>query len=62
MDSCPACTASLQRNVKAHCEDHDCGWMVCTRCKCIIDYLSRAYFRGGSLWGNEDGYIKTTEA
>jgi hypothetical protein len=62
MDACPACTASLTRNCKPHCEDQDCGWIKCTKCKCTIDYMTSAYYRNGSLWGNADGYLKTTDA
>jgi hypothetical protein len=63
MVACPACTASLQRtNAKPHCEDQDCGWIKCSKCKCVIDYMDGTYFRSGSIWGNEDGYLKTLDA
>lgn len=60
MVSCPACTASLTQHGKPHCTSQGCVWVKCTKCTCTIDTEVEAYFRGTTLWGNPDGYIKAT--
>lgn len=62
MESCPACTASLVRNAKPHCESKTCGWVKCAKCKCVIEPDNAAYFRHGTIWGNANGYLKATDA
>lgn len=61
MISCPACTASMERTAKPHCESPACIWLTCTKCKCVIDIKAEAYFRGGTLWGNRNGYIRSVQ-
>lgn len=61
MDSWPACTASLRRNGKVHCTSATCVWIKCTSCDVTIDSNTKAYNRAGIIWGNPDGYLKTTE-
>ena len=56
MEACPACTASM-RDAKLHCTDTACSWLTCGKCSCTIDD-DGTYCRGGSLWGNDAGYLK----
>lgn len=56
MTDCPACTHSM-RDAKLHCTDTGCSWLTCGKCQCTIAD-DGTYCRGGSLWGNETGYLK----
>lgn len=60
MEACPACTHSM-RDALLHCTDTACSWMRCGKCQCVIND-DGTYCRGGSLWGNGDGYLKATDA
>jgi hypothetical protein len=60
MDACPACTASLVRHGKIHCTSPTCVWVKCTTCGVSIDSNTAAYYRGGTLWGNPEGYLKAS--
>lgn len=59
MDACPACTASMREGL-LHCGCQDCIWLKCGKCGAIIDVETRTYFRGTNLWGNQDGYLRST--
>jgi hypothetical protein len=61
MDACPACTSSLGRTGKPHCESPGCTWLTCTRCRCNIDPDTDTFYRGSTLWGNHEGYIHTND-
>lgn len=59
MDACPACTASM-RDAVLHCTGPECVWLKCGKCHCVIDNETGTYWRGGTLWGNNDGYLKAS--
>lgn len=56
MDPCPACTASM-RDGLLHCENPECLWLKCGKCKAVIDVEFGTYWTA-NVWGNEDGYLK----
>jgi ferredoxin-like protein FixX len=56
MDACPACTASM-RDGDLHCDNEDCLWMKCGRCKALID-MERGTYWTATVWGNQEGYLK----
>lgn len=60
MDPCPACTSSL-RDGDLHCEQPDCLWFRCGKCKATIDVEHGTYWTA-TIWGNADGYIKASDA
>lgn len=59
LEACPGCTASM-RDGRLHCQNPDCIWLKCGKCGCTIDVETSTYNRGGTLWGNEHGYLKAS--
>jgi len=47
------------RDSLLHCENPDCIWLKCGKCRCTIDVEYGTYWRGDNLWGNEHGYLKS---
>ena len=61
MVACPACTASLARDSKPHCESPNCIWLTCAKCGTRIAPDLETYYRANGdalMWGNRDGYLK----
>jgi hypothetical protein len=45
------------RDGDLHCDNEDCIWFRCGKCKATIDVEHGTYWTA-TVWGNSEGYLK----